>query len=77
MFSLLRAVMVFSLIVVAGCASITAALFDAKQIIEVSIGEHGAGTYTITADKDGNQIYKRQMRCDQGPDGKLTGCHKL
>lgn len=77
MFCLLRSVMVFALIVAAGCASMTAALFDAKQKIEVLIGEQGAGTYTITADKDGKQIYKQQVRCDQGPDGKLAGCHKL
>lgn len=77
MFCLLRAVMAFVLIVVAGCASMTAALFDAKEKVEVLVGEHGAGLYTITAEKDGKQIFKQQLRCDQKPDGKLAGCHPL
>lgn len=78
MFMLLRLTVLASLILVAtGCSSLTAALLDAKEKVEVLVGEQGAGTYTITLDKDGTVLLKEQRRCDKGPDGKLSGCHKL
>lgn len=60
-----------------GCAAVTTALFDVREKIEVLIGEQGAGLYTITAEKDGKTIFSRQVRCEQGADGKLVGCHPL
>lgn len=76
MFWLLRGVLALSLVTV-GCTAITSALLDAKEKVEVLVGEQGAGLYTITAEKDGRQIFKQQVRCDQKPDGKLAGCHPL
>lgn len=74
----LRIMMLGSLLVMAtSCASITSALLAAKEKVEVLVGQQGPGLYTITADKDGKQIFQQQVRCDQGPDGKLSGCHPL
>lgn len=76
MFWLLRGVMAVGLLTaLMGCASMTSALLDAKEKVEVLVGAEGAGLYEVTATKDGKVIFKQSLRCDQGADGKLAGCH--
>lgn len=45
--------------------------------LDRAVGGMAAGVYDVEIKKDGRVLLIEHWRCDQGPDGKLAGCHQL
>lgn len=58
-----------------GCDAVSSYLAK-NPAIESILAVQVAGEYTVTIEKGGTTLLVEKWKCDVGPDGKLSGCHK-